>query len=171
MSAIPRTAARLGRCSLSKGPLEPLVQPAPGGGGVMWVASVTTASCSTTSFFIAPGFAGDSTQSCNFTTTSTNQFLLSLGACTLDAMFILNNTNNAGIPINAQVFLNGSGQSGFTCASAAASGGSCSVTGKSVAIVATDKISINVTTTSNFNNVASSGNFVSGPIVVALHCK
>jgi hypothetical protein len=138
---------------------------------MIWVASVNTAACSTNSFFIAPGFSGDSTQGCAFTTTSANQFILALGACTLDAMFILNNTNNSGIPVNAQVYLNGSAQSGFTCASAAAAGGSCSITGKSVAVVAADKISINVTTSSNFANVANSGNFTYAATVVALHCK
>jgi hypothetical protein len=138
---------------------------------MIWVASVNTANCSTTSFFIAPGFSGDSTQGCGFATTAANQFALALGACTLDAMFILNNTNNNGIPVNAQVYLNGSAQSGFTCASAAAAGGSCSITGKSVAVVATDKISINVTTSSNFANVSSTGSFNYAPTVVALHCK
>ena len=133
--------------------------------------SSVSASASANSFFIAPGFSGDSTQGCVFTTSAASQFILPLGACTLDAMFILNNTNNAGIPVNAQVYLNGSAQSGFTCGSAAAAGGSCSITGKSVAVVATDKISINVTTSSNFSNVSNSGSFNYAPTVVALHCK
>jgi hypothetical protein len=144
---------------------------ATGGGGMVWVASINTASCSTNSFFIAPGFAGDSTQGCSFTTTAANQFVLALGACTLDAMFILNNTANSGIPVNAQVYLNGSAQAGFTCGTAAAAGGSCSITGKSVAVVATDKIAINVTTSSNFANVSSTGSFTYAPTVIAPHCK
>jgi len=144
---------------------------ATGGGGTTWTASIWTANCSTTSFFVAPGFGGDSTQGCTFSTTANNQYILPLASCTLDAMFILNNSANNGIPINAKVYLNGSAQSTFTCASAAASGSSCSVTGQSVAVVATDKISLNVTTTGNFSSVASTGTFQYAPTLIALHCK
>ena len=141
------------------------------GPGIQWAASISTANCSITSFFVAPGFAGDPTQGCTFTTTASNQFTLPLTSCTLDALFILNNSANNGIPINAQVYLNGTAQSGFTCASAATAGSSCSITGKSVAVVSTDKVSLNITTTGNFSSISSTNTFQYAPTMVALHCK
>jgi hypothetical protein len=145
---------------------------AAGGGGLEWLTNVTTNfNESYTSFFIAPGYAGDPTQGGSFTTTATNQYIQPFGSCTLDSMLMINYTNSVSIPVTAAVYLNGAAEPGFSCSAAATTGTACSVTGQSVAVVSTDKISLKLTTTSNFQNVGNSGTFNTGNIYIALHCK
>jgi hypothetical protein len=151
---------------------------ATGGGGMMWVANIgTNYQCSYTSFFAPPGYNGDPTQ-CNpntglpsFTTTATNAYIQPFGSCTLDSMLILNYTGNGSIPVTAEVYVNGAGQAGLKCTAVATDGATCSVTGQSVAVAATDKISLGLTTTGNFQTNGLNAPYLNGGIMIALHCK
>jgi hypothetical protein len=142
------------------------------GPGMTWVANIfTNYQYSYTSMFAPPGFYGDPTQGTSYATSATNAYIEPLASCTLDSMFVINYTNNTSVPVTTEVYVNGTGQSSFKCTANAGIGTTCSVTGQSVAVAATDKISLGLTTTGNFGSPASTGSFQSGGFFIALHCK
>jgi hypothetical protein len=143
-----------------------------GGGGMMWITNIfTNYQYSYTSMFAPPGIEGDPTYGQSYTTTATNSYIQPLGSCTLDSMLVINYTNNTSIPVTVEAYVNGTGQAGLKCTAAAGIGTACSVTGQSVAVVSTDKVSLGITTTSNFNVPSSTGSFLGGGFYIALHCK
>jgi hypothetical protein len=137
-----------------------------GAGGIVWTSSLLTAGCPTTSFYIAPGVSGGSAYGCGLTSAAT-AYVPALAACTIDSLFVLNGTASQTIPVTAQVVLNGTPNTSLTCTAGAVAGQSCTVSGQSVAVSATDKISINITTTDTFYSVTTG----STPTLIALHCK
>jgi hypothetical protein len=139
---------------------------------MMWVTNVSTNyQVSYNSLFIAPGSASEPTQGGTFTTTAANEYIQPFGSCTLDSMLVINYTDNTSIPVTVEAYVNGTPEPSLLCSTVATNGASCSVTGQSVGVVSADKVSLKVTTTSNFDVVSSTGSFNTGGIYIALHCK